>query len=50
MKTEKEVEDTILQLLDKYYHYKFMISKSFSFNGNKEMNLYDFYHWLKSKD
>lgn len=49
-KREKEIEKTLLDLLRKYHHFKFMRAGFFSFSWYAKMNLGDFMEWLKSRD
>lgn len=47
---KEEIAEEILELLEEYYHYKFMTSGFFShIFGNNHQNLNDFREWLKSK-
>lgn len=45
-------EKEMLNLLEKYYHYKFMTAGFFKgvFTRNVGMDFYDFIQWLKSKN
>jgi predicted double-glycine peptidase len=49
---ENDFEKNLLNLLEEYYHYKYMTSgffKSMLTNENG-MSFYDFIQWLKSKN
>ena len=44
-------EKTLLRLLVKYHHYKFMSAGFLKFSKNdKGMNLYDFMEWLHARE
>ena len=40
-------EKTLLLLLEKYYHYKYMSAGLW--RSDKGVNLYDFMHWLDAR-
>ena len=48
---QKEIDDRLLELLNKYHHYKFMKAGFFqSLTLNVGMSFYDFIKWLESRE
>ena len=46
----KQVEEVLLDLLEKYHHYKFMTNRNPFSGWFAGMNIGDFMQWLKSRE